>query len=49
MNFKIYRTNGEQWVLDIGNSRLNEYNTLKELFIDLEKILKLTLEDKDDN
>ena len=33
-------TNGRQWALDIGNTRVNEYDSLEELF----KVLKIFLE-----
>jgi hypothetical protein len=44
MKFEIAKTNGGQYALDIGNTRFNEYDDLKKLFEDLEKLLKLSKE-----
>lgn len=46
MKFEIYLTNGERYALDIGGTRLNEYNTLEELFKALKIILKLSKVEK---
>jgi len=44
MKIQIYMTNGLQWALDIGGTRINNYSTLKELFEVLEDILNYTVE-----
>ena len=46
MKIQIYLTNGKDWALDVGNTRINQYHTLKELYEALTKIIKLT-EDKE--
>jgi len=46
MKINIYMTNGLQWALDVGNTRVNQYPNLKELFTVLEDILNLTVEER---
>ena len=41
MKFDISITNGRQFALEIGNTRLGLYNTIEELFKDLEIVIKL--------
>lgn len=44
MRFEIGLTNGNLYFLNIGNgNRCNEYRTLKELFKDLEQIIKISV------
>jgi len=40
MKFDIGITNGRQFCLEIGGTRLGEYNHLEDLFKDLEVIIK---------
>ena len=46
MKINVGMTNGLMWALDVGNTRINTYPTLKELFKVLEKILNLTVEER---
>lgn len=49
MKIDIYKTNGEQWALNVGGTRINEYSTLKELFQALGFIINLTVEKSDED
>jgi len=49
MKINIYLTNGKQWALDVGGTRINSYRTLKELFQYLGFILNLTVEKSDED